>query len=67
MHGKLPDVKDLGRYDVEDLAARRGELQQSVPKRIEKSVQLGSDFGHAERPGAEQRLLQATTKHLEDR
>jgi hypothetical protein len=67
VHGKLPDVKDLGRYHAEDLAALRGELQQSVQKRIEKDVELGSDFGHAERQAAEQRLIQAIAKHLEGR
>jgi hypothetical protein len=42
-------------------------LQSSVQKRIEVTVQKGSDFGHAERQAAEQQLIKRIEKHLEDR
>lgn len=58
---------DLGKYDPEDLARLRGELQQSVQKRIEKMVQLGSDYGHSKRLAEEQALIRSIEKHLTDR
>ncbi|WP_437811151.1 RHS repeat-associated core domain-containing protein [Sorangium sp. So ce1078] len=67
VHGKLPQVKDLGRYGADDLIQLRNELQVSVQKRIEVTVKKGSDFGHAERQAAEQQLIRAINKHLEDR
>jgi hypothetical protein len=60
-------VKNLGRYEVDELIQLRSDLQASVQKRIEVTVQKGSDFGHAERQTAEQQLIKAITKHLEDR
>lgn len=67
VHGKLPDVKDLGRYDVDELARLRHDLTQSVQKRIEVTVQKGSDFGHGERLATEQQLIKSIEKHLKDR
>ena len=67
VHGKLPDVKDLGRYDADDLARLRDELQDSVQKRIEVTVQKGADFGHNDRVAAEQQLIKSIEKHLQDR
>jgi hypothetical protein len=67
VHGKLPQAKDLVLYDTEDLIQLRNELQASVQKRIEVTVKKGSDFGHAERQAAEQQLIRAIDKHLEDR
>ena len=65
--GKLPDVKDLKQYDVDELARLLDELRQSVQKRIEVTVQKGSDFGHSERLAAEQQLIKSIEKHLKDR
>jgi RHS repeat-associated protein len=49
VHGILPEIKDLKRYDVDSLSRLRDELKLSVQRRIEVTVQKGSDFGHAER------------------
>ncbi len=55
VHGNLPDVKNLGNYQPEDLVDLRDELKKSVQKRIEVTVQKGSDKKHGERQAAEQR------------
>ena len=67
VHGQLPDVMDLGRYDVDELIQLRDDLKLSVQKRIEVTVQKGSDFGHAQRQAAEQQLIKSIEKHLENR
>jgi RHS repeat-associated protein len=67
VHGKLPDVKDLGRYTIGELTQLRNELQLSVQRRIELTVQKGSDLGHGQRQAAEQQLIKSIEKHLENR
>lgn len=67
VHGPLPKPADLGKYDPEDLARLRDELQQSVQKRIEKTVELGADYGHSDRLAQEQALMRSIEKHLADR
>jgi RHS repeat-associated protein len=64
VHGILPSVKDLNRYDADSLVRLRDELKVSVQRRIEVTVQKGSDFGHAERQAAEQQLIKSIEKHL---
>jgi hypothetical protein len=49
VHGPLPKPAELRRYDPEDLARLGDELRQSVQKRIQTTVELGSDYGHSER------------------
>ena len=60
-------MRNLGRYDVDELIQLRDELKLSVQKRIEVTMQKGSDFGHAERLAAEQQLIKSIEKHLENR
>jgi len=67
VHGKLPKPADLGKYGPEDLATLRDHLQQSVQKRIQKTVELGSDSGHSARIAEEQALIKSIEKHLADR
>jgi RHS repeat-associated protein len=66
VHGQLPRAEDLKKYPKEDLEALREELKVSVQTRIAKTDELGSDFGHAERQGAEQRLIKNIDKLLGD-
>ncbi len=67
VHGKLPQPADLGKYDPDDLARLRDQLRQSVQKRIEKTVELGADYGHSARLAEEQALIRSIEKHLRDR
>jgi RHS repeat-associated protein len=67
VHGKLPDVEDLGQYEIDELAGLLDDLTQSVQKRIEVIVEKGSDFGHGDRLAAEQQLIKSIEKHLNDR
>jgi homoserine acetyltransferase len=67
VHGVLPGAQDLANYGVEDLARLRNELQTSVQTRIEKTVELGADYGHNARLAEEQQLIQSIDKHLKDR
>ncbi|WP_242166346.1 RHS repeat-associated core domain-containing protein [Lysobacter sp. M15] len=67
VHGALPNVRDLGRYDASDLKSLKGDLEKSVQKRIEVTVQKGSDYGHSARQAAEQQLIKRIDKHLQDR
>ena len=59
VHGKLPDVKDLGRYGVDDLKQLRDELKQSVQERIRKNSELGPHKPHGQRQAAEQTLIKS--------
>jgi hypothetical protein len=60
----LPKPEDLKKYSREALQQLREQLQKSIPERIRKTTELGSDFGHAERQGDEQKLLQQLDKLL---
>lgn len=57
----------LNLYDADSLARLRDELKVSVQRRIEVTVQKGSDFGHAERQTAEQQLIKSIDMHLGNR
>ncbi|MFH0899440.1 MAG: Hint domain-containing protein, partial [Pseudomonadota bacterium] len=65
-HGELPRVKDFGDYTADELRQFRGELQQSVQKRIETTSRLGRHKPHGERQAAEQTLIRQIDKYLED-
>ncbi|MEQ1507827.1 MAG: hypothetical protein ABMB14_36700, partial [Myxococcota bacterium] len=67
VHGDLPKVKDLGRYDADDLEVLSEDLGKSIEKRIEVTIKKGSDPGHGARQAAEQDLKKSVDKHLEDR
>jgi len=64
VHGLLPSAKDLSRHSVDDLVILRDELRESIQRRIQVTVEKGSDFGHAERQGLEQQLLKSIEKYL---
>lgn len=66
-HGVLPHPKDLERYHVEDLTQLRDQLNASVQKRIEKTIELGADYGHNARLAEEQQLVQSLETHLLNR
>lgn len=67
VHGALPAAKDLGKYSVSALKDLKADLEKSVQKRIEVTVQKGSDYGHSERQAAEQQLIKRIEKNLQDR
>jgi hypothetical protein len=67
VHGDLPSVEDLSRYNAEELEILLGELKMSVQTRIAKTVELGADYGHSARIVEEQRLIQTIESHLADR
>jgi len=56
----------LGEYDPGALATLRDQLEQSVQRRIAKTVELGSDYGHSARIAEEQQLIQSINKYLAD-
>ena len=64
VHGALPKVKDLAKYDKEELGILLGELKQSVQKRIEVTTKLGREVKHGQRQGEEQKLIKAIDKFL---
>jgi len=65
VHGRLPRVEDLGRYDPDELRQLSKELQESVQERIRKTTELGRDKGHGSRQAAEQQLIKAIERHLQ--
>ena len=67
VHGTLPKAKDLGRYSKEELQLLHRELNQSVRQRIKVTSRLGRDRAHGQRQGAEQDLIKAIEKHLQNR
>lgn len=67
VHGELPKVKDLNKYSKEQLETLQKELKESVQKRIEVTSKLGRDKAHGQRQGAEQDLIKAIEKHLQNR
>src|SRR5262249_13436795 len=48
VHGELPTAGELGRYSPEDLRYLQQELMQSVPQRIQKTIELGPDKAHGD-------------------
>jgi hypothetical protein len=66
VHGTLPKVQDLYKYSKEDLEILLQELKISVKKRIEVTAIMGRDRGHGQRQGAEQDLIHAITRFLEN-
>lgn len=64
VHGDLPKILELGRYDPEMLRKLHGDLQKSIQQRIRKTSELGRDVGHAKRQADEQRLLEALERYL---
>jgi RHS repeat-associated protein len=66
VHGDLPRAQDLKKILREDLQILSGELKTSVRTRIQKNKDLGHDKAHAERQGAEQRLIRQIDKYLGD-
>ena len=65
VHGALPRIEDLGKYSKEELLILLKELRQSVQRRIEITSKMGRDKGHGQRQGAEQDLIKAIEKYLE--
>lgn len=59
VHGKLPEVKDLKQYDIEELQRLQSELKISIQTRIDATVRLGADYGYSARISAEQKLLKS--------
>ena len=66
VHGQLPDPKDLDQYSRDELIQLRDELEISVQRRIEKTVELGREKAHGQRQGAEQDLIDSINKFLEE-
>lgn len=64
VHGDLPRLEDLDKYDPYDLDRLKGQLDKSVKERIRKTVEKGRDRKHGQRQGAEQDLIKAIEKHL---
>ena len=67
IHGTLPKIKDLGRYSKEELQILLQDLKQGVKQRIKVTSRLGRDRAHGQRQGAEQDLIKAIEKHLQNR
>lgn len=67
VHGDLPRVADLGKYDVEELEALLVQLRQSVQRRIQVTSAMGRERNHGQRQGDEQALIPAIERHLESR
>jgi hypothetical protein len=67
VHGDLPTLAEIKRLSVEELEHLQTSLSESVQRRIDVTVKMGSDPGHAERQAAEQRLIQQIKKVLSDR
>ena len=67
VHGVLPKIKDLDKYSKDELQSLLKELKQSVQRRIEVTSKLGRDRAHGQRQGAEQDLIKAIEKHLQNR
>ncbi len=67
VHGTLPKVKELGRYSKDELRILYQELKQSVQQRIKVTSRMGRDRPHGQRQGAEQDLIKAIEKHLQNR
>ncbi len=66
VHGELPSVGELRKYDPNELLQFQDELKLSVQKRIEVTVERGGDPGHGERQAAEQALIIGIDKILEN-
>ena len=66
VHGALPKIKDLGRYSKDELQILLQDLRQSVQQRITVTSRMGRDRAHGQRQGAEQDLIKAIEKHLQD-
>jgi len=64
VHGELPRIKDLRKYDPEDLEQLLHELRRSVKERLRKTIQAGHDPAHGERMTAEHDLIEAIAQHL---
>lgn len=66
VHGDLPRVEELDRYDPDDLRQLKSDLEKSVEERIRRATELGYDRAHGQRQGAEQDLIKAIEKHLSE-
>lgn len=67
VHGDLPKIKDLKKLSNEQLEELLQDLKQSVPRRIDVTIEKGSHRPHGARQGAEQVLIKSIEKILRDR
>jgi hypothetical protein len=65
VYDKLPRVEDLRRYDPDELRQLSRDLQESFHAWIRKMTELGRDSGHGARQAAEQQLINAIERRLQ--